>query len=411
MSIRLRRSDRAGQRADDPEMGEALLSGAEVVWLHGNSTERRAGLCDLGARLRVLRPDLRIVMTAWAKNAKQINHLCRGCDGVEQVLRDNAQDAQAFLKRWSPSICLWAGGDVMPTLLDRTRAQAMDMVLLDLGSNDLPRAARRRWFLTDPGPQALDRFDDIMVTDTEARDAMRRLGISSSKIDVTAPLRATAMPPGCPQAVLSETADMIAGRPVWLAVHAQRSEFRPILDAHRHALRLAPRLMLVVIPDQPTDIVELERRVALSGLSHVNWSDGGEIETHTQVVISEGGPTEIGLWYRSAPIAFIASSFASGTGGRDPEPAAALGSAVIHGPNIGLHRPSYELLRRAGAARMVLDARTLADAVTTLTAPDIAARMALAGWQAVTEGAPLMDRLIDMVLDRLDRRKVAHARA
>ena len=50
-------------------------------------------------------------------------------------------------------------------------------------------------------------------------------------------------------------------------------------------------------------------------------------------------------------------------------------------------------------------AQELAEAVIHLSAPDMAAKRALAGWTAVTEGAEITDQLIDRVQDILDLRE------
>ena len=42
-------------------------------------------------------------------------------------------------------------------------------------------------------------------------------------------------------------------------------------------------------------------------------------------------------------------------------------------------------------------------AVMTLIASDLCATMAVAGWQVLTEGAEVCDRLVDMVSDQLEQ--------
>jgi len=400
------------RRASHGDSDPANTRGADqdTLWLHCSTADRLDAIRDLGCRIKAQHGALTVVLTTFSKSPDVPSLDPGGCDLVEIFTRDSASEARQFLNRWRPDLCLWAGDLYMSTLLDRAAAAGTELMLIDLAPGDLPKSARRRWLLPNPTRNTLNRFSEIFVTSQQSREALRRIGVSGPDIDVAPPLKATATPPSCSASALADVSAMLAGRPVWLAAFAQPSEFEQILDAHRLAMRLAPRLLLVIMPAHPTDSPELERCVALSGLQHINWNDGDEINASTQVVISDGRDEDPGLWFRAAPIGFLASSFSSGTGGQSPEPAAALGAAVIHGPNVGRHRPAYEALRRVGAARTVLDARTLAEAVTSLTAPDLAARMALAGWQCVTEGAPLIDLLTDRVLDRLDQKKVPHAR-
>jgi 3-deoxy-D-manno-octulosonic-acid transferase len=64
--------------------------------------------------------------------------------------------------------------------------------------------------------------------------------------------------------------------------------------------------------------------------------------------------------------------------------------------------PFYSRLAKAGAARIVKDGDTLGTAVSRLISPDQAAAMAVAGWDVVSQGADLTDRVIDLVHATLD---------
>ena len=98
----------------------------------------------------------------------------------------------------------------------------------------------------------------------------------------------------------------------------------------------------------------------------------------------------------------MGSSLISGHGGRDPFEPAALGSAILYGPNVSRYLPAYSRLASAGAARIVRDAETLAGAITRLSAPDQAALMAHAAWEVSSDGAEATDRLMNLVQDVLD---------
>jgi 3-deoxy-D-manno-octulosonic-acid transferase len=384
----------------------------ETVWLHAATTPRRAALCELATRVSQRRDGIRFVITAPAPDTE--NHkdaadgicCCTGVDGAHVALRDTSVDARAFLDRWQPDLGIWAGGVLLPTPIDHAANRNIDMVMIDAEAHEFPTRTWR-WWLNNRTRHSTDRFSELLVNDAVTRDALRKLGVSATKLTVTPPLRRSALPPTEPRAAMDEVSAALIGRPVWLAAHCQDSEVDVVLNAHRNALRFAPRLMLVLSPDRPDQFSRLRARVAASGLTHANWSDGDDIAPSSQVVMTDA---DLGLWYRVAPVSFIGSSLISTAKGRNPLIAASLGSAVIHGPNIRQHKFAYDLLRQAGATRVVLDAPTLADAVNALTDPDLAARMALAGWKAVTKGAEMTDKLTDLILDRLDRQRAHHAR-
>jgi 3-deoxy-D-manno-octulosonic-acid transferase len=98
----------------------------------------------------------------------------------------------------------------------------------------------------------------------------------------------------------------------------------------------------------------------------------------------------------------MGGSLGEGHTGRNPFEAAALGSAVLYGPNARRFVPFYRRLEEAGAAKLVGDEKSLGAAVTRLIAPDQAAAMAHAGWDVVSQGAAVTDRVIDLVQAGLD---------
>ena len=89
----------------------------------------------------------------------------------------------------------------------------------------------------------------------------------------------------------------------------------------------------------------------------------------------------------------------------DPYSAAAHGTAIVYGPNVGPHVDAFTRLMNAGAARIVNDTSSLGRAISQMIAPDHAAQMAMAGWDVVTRGADSLDRIISLVQSRLDGRR------
>jgi 3-deoxy-D-manno-octulosonic-acid transferase len=108
-------------------------------------------------------------------------------------------------------------------------------------------------------------------------------------------------------------------------------------------------------------------------------------DSETQVYIPDG--SEYGLWYRLAPVTFLGGSLAGDGCARNPMEPAALGSAILYGPNAGAYGPAFGRLGPARAARMVGSGGDLAAALGDLLSPDRAARQAEAAWTIASEGA------------------------
>ncbi len=176
------------------------------------------------------------------------------------------------------------------------------------------------------------------------------------------------------------------------------------MTAHRQALRLSHRLLLILHPADPALTGKFIDRMADLDFRVIRWGEAGFPDTSTQVMIADD-PSEIGLFYRLAPVSFLGSSLVSDRGGCDPFEAAALGSAVLYGPKVRRFLPFYTRLAAEGAARIVNDATALGTAVSRLIAPDQTAVMAHAGWDVISRGAALTDKVIDLVQDALDQQE------
>jgi len=355
---------------------------------------------DVARRLKTLRPGLHALITFGEFTQTEAEMLPRGADWVCPVMQDAPNYTRAFLTHWRPDICVWTGGYFLPNLLVSAREQGMPMLLVD-ADEDGVRSSAGRWIPTLSG-KSLSCFDYIFASGPATAERLIRKGIALSKVKVSAPLQISSNPPAVNEEHVDETVQMLAGRLVWLAAHIQADEIDTVLDAHVQAARLSHRLLLVLTPGPGTSAEQLKDAVRARDLRWVSWDDGEEPDDFCQVVLTEGG-AEMGHWYRVAPVTFLGSSLAAGHGGSDPYDAAALGSAILYGPNVREHLTVYSRLASAGAARIVKDAEGLGVGVMRLIAPDNAASMALSAWEVVSEGAEITDQLLDLIQDYLDK--------
>jgi 3-deoxy-D-manno-octulosonic-acid transferase len=261
--------------------------------------------------------------------------------------------------------------------------------------------------LPDLSAAALDRFDRIFATGQDAARRLIRITGSPGRVLALGALGDTALPPSCNPDEHEEMSQTLAGRPVWLAAHVSKAELPDILRAHRRASRLAHRLLLVLVPEDALLYPLFRQQVHEEAMRLCDWAQGDMPDENTQVLLADD-PDTLGLWYRIAPLTFVAGSLsAEGGGGHSPFDAAALGSAVLHGPNVSAYRDAYGRLAAVKAARLVNTADDLYRSVIALSAPDKAAVMAHAAWEIVSESANLTDAVIDWAVDVLDQRGAA----
>ena len=146
----------------------------------------------------------------------------------------------------------------------------------------------------------------------------------------------------------------------------------------------------------------MAKALAEADLRVAERADGEEPEDGTQVYLADG-TGEMGLWLRLAPLVLLGGTLPDGPGGRNPCEAAALGSALLHGPVTAPHAEAWARLDTAGAARVVLNGAELGRAVEALLAPDRVALMAHAGWDVATRGAEVSNRIADLIHEAVSR--------
>ena len=369
-----------------------------LVWGHAAGISDARALLRVFERLAHLRDEPLHFLLTHPRGLALPAELPAGCI-AEQVPSETRDSAEAFLDHWRPDICIWTRGELRPGLIDAARRREMAMYLAN-AREDAFDFRSLRW-LPDLVRRTLAAFDMVFASDTAARNRLLRLGLTPEMVTVAGPLQEGSSALPCDEPTREELAGVLRGRPVWLAARVAPDELPIVTEAHRGALSLAHRLLLVIVPDDAAHEPAFAAALDDEGWRVARWARGELPQETTQVLLADG-PDELGLWYRIAPVSFMASSIVPGAGGRDPYEPAALGSAVLYGPNVGRYLGAYSRLAAAGAARIVKDVPTLQAAVNRLIAPDRAAQMACAAWEVISDGAEATDRLLALIEDTLD---------
>lgn len=374
-----------------------LEPGFPVVWLHvGDKKEGRA-IGTFCARLAQQRDDIQFVLTGASEEV-----VIAGQDALVYHVQTPPEaqiDCQDFLQWANPVVCFWSGNDLRPALLFNASQNGCRLVLIN--AKDVAFAPPLLKWIPENSAATLNLFSDVFVQETAAERRVRRLALPDTAIHNLGPLSEAATPLPSDPSIRDAVAEKTAGRPVWLASYAAQNEIGEVLRAHRQASRYAHRLLLVLSIDAASDREAALTSLRESGMTFCDWQADEAIEDATQVVFSSDTEA-LGLWLRISAVNFIGGSLVTGVGGHDPYEAAALGSAVLYGPNVGNHLAAYTRLAQGGAARITRDASSLASAVIAVIAPDQSATMAHAGWDIVSAGAEMTDNLIQIALDTLD---------
>lgn len=367
-----------------------------LIWgvVHDEASVR--ALIHLVERLRQLRGPCALLVTYIDKAPRLADRKGIYCHALPV---DTTETAARFLDHWKPSLCLWFGGELRPALISQAKENDVCMMLLS-AQEKLLNQAIWRW-LPSLARETLSGFDSLGASDAEAYRALRKMDGARREVTVQGPLQIAVMPPAVNESVFEDVSSDLNGRPVWLAANVQEDELKDILKAHRALVRINHRLALVLVAASFPVSVEARSILKSQDWRVCHWEDGDTVEENTQVILVEE-PEEMGLWFRIAPLCFLGSSLKPAHGGCDPYVPATLGSAIIYGPHVGKHTSSYSRLAASGAARIVMDAHGLSQAVEVLLAADQSALMAHAAWVTISEGSEATDAVIEDIQLHLD---------
>jgi len=383
-----------GQRRDPGhDTLRPLRPAGRLAWLHAPNEAQLSPMLALARRL-VDEDGIEVLMTS--------PHEVAARDGVitQPPPGETPADARDFLDHWRPEIAIFAEGELRPAVLHQAAGRKIPLLLVN---GRTPRFLRDRdgWY---PGlmRSALALFSQVLAVDEAAAKLFRKAGAPLGQVAVTGRMEDESAALPCLEAERATLAALLATRPVWFAAGVPLSEEAAVLRAHRSAMQHSHRLLLVLAPDDPADAAARVARLEISegwivALRSREEEPGPAIE-----ILVVDNPAEYGLWYRLAPVTFLGGSL-SGTGAsRNPFEAAALGSAILHGPRTGRHGPAFGRLGPARATRAVASATDLADALNDLLSPDRAARLAQSAWAVISEGSEVTDVLLDRIRSLMD---------
>lgn len=229
----------------------------------------------------------------------------------------------------------------------------------------------------------------LLLADETSRAAALRLGVAADRITMTGPVSEICDPLPHVEAERAVMAVMLHRRHVWLAASVPQAEEDAVIEAHRAALRNSHRALLILTPADPARSAPLAEVLDAAGFAVALRSADQDPADDIQILLADD-PQEMGLWYRLAPVTYMGgtlSAEADPATARQPFEPAALGSAIIHGPQTGAFPVEWRQLDGAQAAYAVADAAGLATAVADLSQPEQVARLAANAWSVSTGGA------------------------
>lgn len=392
-----------GRKGERFGQASAARPAGPLLWVHALGIGEAAAMLAVIRAVREVRPDLSVLLTTNTRTGAEGLAKLGLPDGVihQYAPVDTPIAVRRFLAHWRPDAVLLAELDLWPLMLSRLSAAAVPVVMANARLTDHRFRGRRR--IAPLMRDVLALVDEKLVQDARTAERLAVLGADPATVQVVGLLKAAAapLPDGADGAVL---AGAIGGRPVWLAASTEVREVPALIAAHVALRKRLPEALLILAPRQPAEAGQAHTALtaAFGRVGRRSLGEAPGAEDSAWIADTMG---EMGMIYRLAPVGFIGHSLpveGRPLTGKNPFEAAALGLAVVHGPDTGNFTESYEALDQAGAALAVANGGELADALAGLLA-DPARRAAMAGAaaQVLAQARAALPVTVAAILGRL----------
>ena len=365
-----------------------------LIWINVTSISGADAILTLCRRLLDQNPYLNCLITTPTEATAQALQGQMPPRMVHQYIPVDATPyIAAFLDHWKPDLSIWTEAEFQPAFIVQTKRRNIPTAYIDASMS--AQSFRQYRLFNGMTASLLQRFDHILTQDTPSKKHLQNLGAPAGKIDAVGRLNGAASPLPHDETQRKALARAIGGRAVWLAALTHEDEEDAIIAAHKVVRRSYPELLLILAPRQA------ERGDTIADMLHgqdcnvAQRSKSQQIDRQTDIYLADT-PDEMGLWYRLAPVAFIGGSL-SNQGGQNPLSAAALGSAILHGPQVSNFAADYKTLHDADACIPVADGPDLARNLEIALSPERAAQLATAAWAAYGEDDSANDRVFDLL--------------
>lgn len=375
--------------------GPASRPEGRLIWIHCPAEGTGATVAEVMRAIWERDPDTVLLLT----RASPIDPAIVAADPDVAYFtltppRDSNQAARAFLETWRPDSCLFFATD--PLLTHMAVAHERQIPVCLYGDGAIEDSLRGPALRGMAARAAMRCITHVYARNARWANSYRRLGLESPRLSVIGPLLQGNVVLPCDETKREVTARALGGRPIWLAADVGPDELEIVLEAHAHAARMAHRLLLLLNPANPADAPGFFKLLGECGWNAALYADTPAPGAETQVLITEPS-VDAGLWFCLAPVCFMGGGFA-GVSGRDPFVPAALGSAIMHGPHMGVHADRYQSLKSGEACHFVAEPGALGATLSRLLAPEVAAETARNAWEIATRGAEATMALADAVL-------------
>jgi 3-deoxy-D-manno-octulosonic-acid transferase len=346
--------ERRGQVAVAP-------GGRPRVWMHGASVGEIEGLRPLAIEIKREYPEAAIVVTTMTPAGREAAR-ARIPDATAWMLApfDSASTVRRFLQGAKPSLLLIAETELWPNFFLEARRTGAKIAIVN--GRVTERSAGRYAKLRSLFAGAIMCADLILAqTESDAR-RYRALGVAEDRVIVTGNTKFDVSSIPAHHDMRDVLADFARGRPILIAGSTGPGEEAVVAAAYLELRSRFTSLALIVAPRHLERADEAAGALQTAGLEAISARTMTAEQARSANVLLLDTMGELRALYGRGAIAFIGGSLFEGRGGQSPIEAAAGSVPIMIGPHHEKQAEVVQAMIRAGAARVVPDARGIIDA-------------------------------------------------
>lgn len=388
---------------------KVAVTNRHVLWLHAVSVGE-VNLClQLIRALEPRVPNLKLVVstTTTTGRGELEKRLPPHISAIYYPV-DLRRCVSRALKTLHPEAVVLVEAEIWPNLLWSLRARRIPVFLVNARLSDRSyRRYRRFGFLFRP---LFATFAGVSAQHEADARRLVELGCRPQAVHVVGSLKFEAARveerPRVDAAALLRQIGVPEGAPILLGGSTHAGEEAVLAEVFQRLRPRFPDLFLVLVPRHFERGKQVGEELAQRGLRFIYRR---EITAATRLperaldalVVNTTG--ELKDFYREATVVFVGKSLTA-TGGQNPIEPAALGRAVVFGPNMQNFAAIAEAFVREGGALQVRDADGLEAAVAGLLAdPARRAQLGEAARRVVRTQAGALERTVEMIVASIPR--------
>ena len=319
------------------------LRGKYRLWFHASSLGEFEQAKPIISAMKRSRPDVDIIATFFSPSGYEHSKSYKLADVISYLPFDSPRRVSAFVDIVRPTMVVMVRYDVWPNLIWDLQRRKIPVMIANA---TMKKRSARKIFLLRQFHRALYNCLSLILTVSESdKDSFEDFGITAPIVEPIGDSRfdqvKTRRDDAAKKQILSERA--VNGKQVIVVGQSWDADNSVVLPALLRLLEKFPRLMVILVPHEPTieNLEQVEYRLE-GRTSFIRFSEMNEYKDEKVILIDSVGV--LVPLYRYAAAAFVGGSFRQGV--HNVLEPAAFGIPVLYGPR---HTNSQEAVALAKA--------------------------------------------------------------